>query len=92
MRFVYAHGEGFVVVRVTPNEDGSVMVLVGSNVERERDEEIPEESVELLVRVRGAKQMSLAQIEAAALARVQTVLDGAQQALDKQVTDSPKPA
>jgi hypothetical protein len=87
MEFATATEKGFGANYVNLQSDGSAMVSVGSSVERVESSAppAPYESVEILVRVPAALEMTIENICRAALTRAALVLKEAAEALATQI-------
>lgn len=80
IHFVTAHGDGFLPGDISSQPDGSVMVSVGSTIEREGQFD-REEQIELWVRVANASGQTIEQIQAAAIERASVIIEAAGRAL-----------
>jgi hypothetical protein len=85
MRFATVHHAGFGMSRITPEEDGSAMVFLGSSLDKE-DRLASWENVELSVRVQNARSMTFEEIQQAALTRAAMMLAAATDTVKVQST------
>jgi flagellar basal body P-ring protein FlgI len=91
IHFVTADGEGFATGSISMQADGSVMVGLGSTIEREQPM-AREEQIELVVRIANAAGRTIEQIQDAAMQRAEVIIAAAAEALASARSESERPS